>query len=383
MTLTNQNAVKYWAPIAYTRLILYISGYVLRTTVRHIFGRTPKGQSLLAALSIQWLKLVMGIKVINIKQARTVMRLTCDFVHIKNGTYLQSSKDQWATKVQGNGFNGFWIPFKDQSSKKSTQAALKAKTSPSDIGAGCDVVILAIHGGGMVVGDALMFLTNYRAWMKEAQKQGVKIGVLSVEYSLSPETPFPGALNECVAAFKDLVENHGVDPRRIILAGDSAGGNLCLTTSLKIRDDFPELGVPAAQILFSPWVMCPLPLKDSPDDYIINFGGHLFFEAYTQNLTKHQTNHHCAPICAPTLAGSPRMLLFAGGAETLKPSIDRFVEKAIAEGVDVEFHTKDGMPHDYCLIPDISSHKILEEANQIIGKFILSVRDQYVGNSSI
>ncbi|KAF9104415.1 hypothetical protein BGX27_010105, partial [Mortierella sp. AM989] len=144
-TLTaSQNAFKYWAPIAYTRFILYSTAYILRTTVRHIFGRTPKGQSLLASYTIQILKLIMGLKVLNISQARAAMILTLDYVHLKNGTFRQSSKDKWAANAVGEGWSGYWIPFKDQSSKKNLQDALKTKPS-SDIGSGCDLVVLAIH----------------------------------------------------------------------------------------------------------------------------------------------------------------------------------------------------------------------------------------------
>ncbi|KAF9356799.1 hypothetical protein BGX26_004713 [Mortierella sp. AD094] len=356
----NQNAFKYWH---------------LPTSLEQRFAMPLAGH-------LRILKLVMGVDILNIYQGRTLMNFTVQYVHLKHGTFLQSSKDQWATKVHGKGWKGHWIPFKDQSSKKSLQAAHQAKTSVADIGAGCDLVVLAIHGGGMVMGDSLMFLTNYRAWMKELQsKHGIKIGLLSVEYSLSPETPYPGALNECVAAFRHLVEEQGIDPRRIVLAGDSAGGNLCLTTTLKLRDEYSHLGAPAGQVLFSPWVMCPQPLKDNMDDFISNNGGQIFTEAYTQNLAKVQTSQYAAPIRAATLAGLPRMLIFIGGVETLRPSIERFVEKAAADGVQLEVHTKEGMAHDYALLKDISSTKIFNEANEIVGNFMAKIRDEYVTGS--
>ncbi|KAG0216743.1 hypothetical protein BGX31_000494 [Mortierella sp. GBA43] len=383
MTLTtqDQNSFKFWGPIAYSRFLLYTTGLILRHTVRHIFGRTPKGQKLLQGYLIQMLKLVMGASVLNIQQSRTMMSLSVDTViHLSNGTFLQTSKDKWALKTKGQGWEGFWIPFRDQSTKARQKMDLERKVSPSDIGSGCDIVMFAIHGGGMVMGDALMFLGNYRAWMKELHaKYNIKIGILSVEYTLSPEAPYPGALNECVAAYKHLIENVCIDPRRIVMCGDSAGGNLCLTTALKLRDDYPDIGLPAGQVLFSPWVMCPKPLKNSPDDYITVRGGHMFAEAYTQNLAKHQTSPYCSPISAPTLAGMPRMLVFVGGVETLRPSIERFVEKATADGVDLEVHLKEGQAHDYALLPDIAGHKNVAEATQIIGRFVADIRNRYLG----
>ncbi|KAI1316121.1 hypothetical protein EDD11_010435 [Mortierella claussenii] len=372
------------SPIAYTRLILYVTANILRTSVRHLFGRTPKGQTLLQGFTVQLLRLVMGGSVLNVAQSRTMMSLSNDYVHLQNGTYRQSSRDQWAKKVQGKGWEGFWIPFKDQSSKERLKLEHQKTFSNADIGAGCDIVMFAIHGGGMVMGDALMFLANYRAWMKELQfKHHLKVGFLSVEYTLSPEAPFPGALNECVAAYKHLVEQQGVDPRRIVMCGDSAGGNLCLTTALKIRDEYPYIGVPAGQVLFSPWVMCPKPIKDSSHDYIISTGGRLFMECYTQGLAKVMTSLYTSPISAPSLAGLPRMLIFVGGVETLRPSIEAFAEKANAEGLDLEVHIKPGKVHDYALIPDVAGYAVVKEANELIGKFVARIRGQYVGTAEV
>ncbi|KAG0054880.1 hypothetical protein BGZ83_010218 [Gryganskiella cystojenkinii] len=357
-----------------------IAAFLLRTTVRYIFRRTPKGVTLREAWTISILRMMMSLRVLNVAQSRKMMNFSNAIVHLRTGTFKQSSKDQWATKVKGQGWEGFWIPFKDQLNKDRLQQDLAKKHTAADIGTGCDIVMLAIHGGGMVLGDALMFLGNYRSWMKGMQKNhNIKIGVLSVEYSLSPEVMYPGALNECVAAYRHLVEHQGVDPRRIVMCGDSAGGNLCLTTALKIRDEYAHLGMPAGQVLFSPWVMCPKPLKDSADDYITNLGGRTFAEAYTQNSAKIQTSPYAAPIRAPTLEGMPKMLIFAGGIETLRPSIEGFVIKAKSEGVDVDLIVKEGRAHDYALIEEISGPKVIHEAEQLIGQFVARIRDAYIG----
>ncbi|KAG0330844.1 hypothetical protein BG004_001957 [Podila humilis] len=195
---------------------------------------------------------------------------------------------------------------------------------------------------------------------------------------LSPEVAFPGALNECVAAYRHLVQVQGVNPGRIVMCGDSAGGNLCLTTALKIRDAYPDVGMPAGQVLFSPWVMCPKPLKDNDDDYITNFGGRLFVEAYTQNLASVQSSIYASPIQAPTLLGMPRMLIFIGGVEILRPSIEGFIFKARAEGVEIEYEVAEGQAHDYCLIEEICGPKIKRAAEAKIGRFVAQIRNDYI-----
>ncbi|KAF9576711.1 hypothetical protein EC968_005484 [Mortierella alpina] len=363
----NQDALKFWC---------------VKIALRYVLGRTPEGQGLLEGYAIQILRAAMSLKVVNLTQARELTALNNAIVHFRNGTFRQSSKDKWATKVRGKGWEGFWIPFKDQLEKTKLKQDLAKRVSVADIGAGCDIVMFAIHGGGMVVGDALMFLRSYQSWMKEMQKNHhLKIGVLSIEYSLSPETPYPGALNQCVAAYIHLIEYQGIDPRRVVMCGDSAGGNLCLTTALKIRDVYPHIGLPAGQVLFSPWVMGPKPLRNSIDDYICAEAVHSCMMAYTQNLAKVQTSHYASPIRAPTLAGMPRMLIFVGGVETLRPSIESFVFKATADGVDATTILKENQAHAYPLIEEIAGRRNVQEADAAIGKFVATIRDQYIGLS--
>ncbi|KAG0315751.1 hypothetical protein BGZ99_007281, partial [Dissophora globulifera] len=356
--------------------------YILKTAIRHVFGRTPKGQLLPEGITSQILTLIMGDKIFNVAQSRAMMSESNKTVHAKNGTLAQADKDKWALKVEGQGWNGFWIPYKDQSSEERLKADLEKKLSPVDVGAGCDIVMFAIHGGGMIYGEALMFLSNYRSWMKELQvNHKIKIGFLSVEYSLAPETPYPGALNECVAAYKHLVEYYGVDPRRIVMCGDSAGANLCLTSVLKLRDDSPHINLPAGQVLISPWVMCPKPVKTSPHDYITTNGLCLFMDAYTQGQTEALTSPYVSPIGAPTLKGMPRMMIFIGGVETLRPSIEDFIQKATADGVDVQYEVKQGKVHDYALIEEVAGAKTVQEATQSIGRFVAQTQERYTGVS--
>ncbi|KAF9934624.1 hypothetical protein BGZ65_003662, partial [Modicella reniformis] len=121
---------------------------------------------------------------------------------------------------------------------------------------------------------------------------------------------------------------------------------------------------------------------DLPDDYISNRGGLIYTEAYTQNMAKVRLSPYCSPISADTLSGMPPMLIFIGGVETLRSSIERFVEKASAEGVDLEVHLKEGQAHDYALIKEIAGPKLVAEADQIIAKFVAQVRNRYLGLSN-
>ncbi|KAG0286278.1 hypothetical protein BGZ98_005152, partial [Dissophora globulifera] len=158
--------------------------------------------------------------------------------------------------------------------------------------------------------------------------------------------------------------------------GDSAGANLCLTSALKLRDDSPHINLPAGQVLISPWVMCPKPVKTSPHDYITTNGLRLFMDAYTQGQTEALTSPYVSPIGAPTLKGMPRMMIFIGGVETLRPSIEDFIQKATADGVDVQYEVKQGKVHDYALIEEVAGAKTVQEATQSIGRFVAQIQER-------
>ena len=104
--------------------------------------------------------------------------------------------------------------------------------------------ILYIHGGGFVAGVP----GNHRplTW-RLADKVGVP--VYAIDYRLAPEHPFPAGLDDCVAAYRGLLAK-GIAASSIIVAGDSAGGNLTFTTALKLKQD--GLPMPAALVALSP-----------------------------------------------------------------------------------------------------------------------------------
>ncbi|MFX1480387.1 MAG: alpha/beta hydrolase, partial [Promethearchaeota archaeon] len=109
-------------------------------------------------------------------------------------------------------------------------------------GADDNKVILYFHGGGMI----LMSAKTHRALTIEiAQK--TKIRVLSIDYRLAPEHPFPAALEDCVNAYKWLL-SQGFKAKNIVIAGDSAGGNFTLTTLIKLRGEGIELPIGAVAL---------------------------------------------------------------------------------------------------------------------------------------
>ena len=105
-------------------------------------------------------------------------------------------------------------------------------------------VILYLHGGGFTLG-----WTNVERWMVAHIAQAAQIRALAVDYRLAPEHPFPAALKDCLTAYRWLL-SHGAAPHQVVIAGDSAGGNLTLSTLLALRDAGEPL--PAAAVCISP-----------------------------------------------------------------------------------------------------------------------------------
>ena len=95
--------------------------------------------------------------------------------------------------------------------------------------------LLFLHGGGFIMGSL-----DSHAAMARSLAIATNAMVVAVDYRLAPEHPYPAALDDCVAAIDWLVDAgtaHGIDPSRIAIAGDSAGGQLAAATALRVRHD--------------------------------------------------------------------------------------------------------------------------------------------------
>jgi len=126
-----------------------------------------------------------------------------------------------------------------------------------------------IHGGGMA--SMSCYLGNYRAWGKIIAAQGVAVAMVDFRNSVTPSSvpevaPFPAGLNDCVSGVKWLAENAarlGVDPKRIVIAGESGGGNLTLATGLKLKRD-GDIGLIKGLYALCPYIAGQWPLPQNP-----------------------------------------------------------------------------------------------------------------------
>lgn len=204
-------------------------------------------------------------------------------------------------------------------------------------------VIMYVHGGGYVSGSC----SDHRAIIsKFAKYTGIK--VLIYEYRLAPEFPYPAAIDDSIAVYKWLLAS-GYHYENILIAGESAGGGLCLATLLAIKDQ--QLPIPAAGIAISPWtdLTCASEsyhtkgkLSPAPTDSWIVFGNH-----YAGNQPKD------LPLISPLfgdLKGLPPLFIVSGEDDELYEDGEKFARKAQSAGVDVVFKKGEHQLHCYPLL---------------------------------
>lgn len=201
-------------------------------------------------------------------------------------------------------------------------------------------VIQYTHGGGFAVGSA----DSHR---KMAGHLAKALGVTAVvlHYRRAPEHPFPAQIEDAVSAYKALLEQ-GFAPENILTAGDSAGGNLAISTVLKLRD--LGLPLPGAVIAYSPWLDMALRGEtletNAATDALVSRAilegmAGMFLGDKTDPLDK------LANPLENDFTGFPPLYINCGGAETLRSDSEALCEKARAAGVDVELSVVPGMQH--------------------------------------
>ena len=237
---------------------------------------------------------------------------------------------------------------------------VSAEWSAAD-GADQNKVILYVHGGGYVMGSA----GSHRD-MTGRLSQAAGARVLSLNYRLAPEHPFPAPVDDAVAAYRWLL-GQGIQAANIAIAGDSAGGGLALAALIAIRDAGAPL--PAAGIGISPWVDMEgtgesMTTRAAVDPVVQKEGLLGMAKLYLGGADPKD------PLAAPlhaNLAGLPPLLIQVGDAETLLDDATRITERAQKADVDVTLKIWDEMPHVWHLFAPILPEG--QQAIEEIGAF--------------
>lgn len=227
-------------------------------------------------------------------------------------------------------------------------------------------LLVFFHGGGFVVGS---LETHDGTCRKLAVETGYPI--LSVDYRLAPENPFPAALEDCYTALEWAEANAAdldADPERLVVAGDSAGGNLAAATALRSRDqDGPEV---ATQVLVYPVVGNAF----ETDSYEENAEGYFltaeemdwFRDQYFENDVD-EGNVYARPRVSRDLSDLPPATVITAGYDPLRDDGAAYAEQLLADGVDVEYHHFPGMLHGFLnMIAEPAKLEGADEAYDVI-----------------
>lgn len=238
-------------------------------------------------------------------------------------------------------------------------------------------VILQLHGGGYIG----PMKNIYRRFAVKYSKLSFGADVLSVDYRVAPEHPFPAALDDCVMAYRWLLEEKEYKPGQIVVAGDSAGGGLALALILYLKDH--NMPLPAGVITMSPWSDVTL----SGNSYEANYEIDPLFGNSKENML-----YQCSyigeadtkdPYLSPLFGdyhGFPPMLMQVGSFEVLLDDTLSVAKKAKKSGVKVRTSVYDGMFHVFQMGMDLipESREAWEEVGEYL-RIIYQIRREPEG----
>ncbi len=225
------------------------------------------------------------------------------------------------------------------------ELAIRAIT-PLDAPAGPLPIVVYYHGGGWVAGDLASHEGVCRALANAAGAV-----VVSVDYRLAPEHPFPAAAEDAHAALAWLAENAaevGGDPTRLAVCGDSAGGNLAAVAALIARDrGGPSI---ALQVLAYPITDFDL---ETESYRLFAEGFHLtradmawYWDQYAPNL-KDRAHPYASPTRAEDLSGLPPALVITAGHDVLRDEGESYARRLRESGTAVKLSRYEGMIHGF------------------------------------
>lgn len=222
-------------------------------------------------------------------------------------------------------------------------------------------LILHIHGGGMVVGSARVSLQSLPPVLREFDAVGI-----SIDYRLAPETPFPGPQEDCYDALRWAIANAqtlGIDPDRIIVAGESAGGGLAAALSIMVRDR-GEFQIAGQALIY--------PMLDhrtgGPDTIWQNpFAGEFIWTPQNNVFGwqclrgKYEVNDsraaHFSPALLEDYTGLPPTVLLTGGLDLFIDENLEFARRLTSAGVWTELHLYPRVIHGFNVIAEAAISK--------------------------
>ena len=218
-------------------------------------------------------------------------------------------------------------------------------------------VLVFFHGGGWVVGDIATHDTVCRHLANRAE-----CAVVSVDYRLAPEHKFPAAVEDAFGATAWVMDNAsslGIDPARLAVGGDSAGGNLAAVVALMARD----AGAPriAHQLLIYPATDAAMrheSVARFAEGYVLTRSTMRWFYEQYLRTPDDAADWRVSPLAAPNLSGLPPALVLTAGYDPLCDEGDEYAARLAAAGVKVGHRRFPGQIHGF-----VTNGKIIRAAD--------------------
>jgi acetyl esterase len=227
---------------------------------------------------------------------------------------------------------------------------------------GLSPCLVFFHGGGWVIGD----LDTHDVVCRKLADEGQLI-VISVDYRLAPEHKFPAAVDDAIAATRWIAANArqlGLDASRLMVGGDSAGGNLAAVVVISARDgNGPAI---SAQVLIYPATDFAMthPSHSEPETSILLT--HTVIKWFRDHYLNGAADAHdwrASPARAKTLVGLPPAYVLTAGADPLRDEGDEYARRLKEAGVAVTYRHFSGQFHGF-----FTMGKLLQQANVAAGE---------------
>ncbi|MFZ0713317.1 alpha/beta hydrolase [Mycobacterium sp.] len=210
-------------------------------------------------------------------------------------------------------------------------------------------LLVFYHGGGWTIGDLDTHDALCRLTCRDAD-----VHVLSVDYRLAPEHPAPAAIDDAYTAFQwahEHAEELGAIPDKIVVGGDSAGGNLAAVVSQLARDENPHGPQPVLQWLIYPrtdFTAKTRSLSLFAEGFLLTKADMDWFEGgYLRNSGIAPTDPRVSPLLAHTLSGLPPALIMTAGFDPLRDEGNQYAAALRADGIPVDLRSAGSVTHGF------------------------------------
>lgn len=231
-------------------------------------------------------------------------------------------------------------------------------------GRGALPALVYFHGGGFVIGDIDAYDAGCRAIAAQAG-----VIVVSVEYRLAPEHRFPAAPDDALAAFRWVVAHASeldIDPARVAVGGDSAGGNLSAVTCLRARDEGGPR--PCFQWLIYPATDMTRALashREHEDAPFLEKRAIDWFLGHYLAASDDERHPHASPLFAASHASLPPALVVVAGFDPLHDEGVAYAETLRAAGVPATLLRAPTLPHGFFAVAEVLPVARLARADAI------------------